>query len=77
MIHRRKVEVDRFVAKTDNGKEHIIIKYQEYISEKTVDGVVHEIEDLLLFITTDGFHVNSIDSKTFEVVETNEIVRKV
>jgi hypothetical protein len=76
-VHRRKVELGRFVAKTDKGKEYIIIKYQDYISERNFNGEVFEIEDLLDFRTTNGFHVNSIDSKTFEIVETNDIVQKV
>ncbi len=70
-------ESDRFLAKTDNGKEYIIIQYQEYIDVSSHDNPNDEIEGLKSLRTDDGLHVNVIDSKTFKVVETNELIRKV
>ncbi|MBN1368327.1 MAG: hypothetical protein JW967_10425 [Dehalococcoidales bacterium] len=69
-------EIDRFKARTDKGKEYIIVQYQEYISTDSFDGT-GEIEGLKSIFTSTGLHVNFIDAKTFKVVETDEIVRKV
>ena len=69
-------EIERFSTRIDNGKEYIIIQYQEYIDASSFDNPNAEIEGLKSLRTDDGLHVNFIDSKTFKVVETNEIVRK-
>lgn len=69
-------EVERFLAKTDKGKEYIIVHYQEYLS--TDDFAGHEeIEGQEGYVTSEGLVVNRIDSETFQIVETNEVVRKV
>jgi hypothetical protein len=69
-------EVERFIAKTDKGKEYTIIHYQEYLTANDFDGE-DEIEGLEGYTTSEGLFVNRIDSKTFQIVETNEVVRKV
>ncbi|NQT05426.1 MAG: hypothetical protein HQ577_05390 [Dehalococcoidia bacterium] len=73
----RTVEIDRFIAKTDTGKEYTILVYQEFIPAGSFDNPQAEIEGLKSLSTSTGLHVNYIDSKTFKVVETNEIIRKV
>lgn len=73
----REREIGRFFAKTDNGKEYQIVEYQKYIDASTMDSPNEEIPGIKRMQTTDGLHVNYIDSETFKIVETNEIVRKV
>jgi hypothetical protein len=73
----RVVEVDRFRAISDAGKEYILIVYQSFIPTPTRDDPHGEIEGMKSLFTSTGLHVNYIDSKTFKIVETNEIVRKV
>lgn len=72
----RERETDRFLVKTDDGKEYTIIQYQEYISTSSFDNPHGEVEGLKSLSTSTGLHVNYIDPKTFKIVETNEIVRK-
>ena len=74
---KREVETDRFLAKADNGTEYTIVQYQEYISTSSFDNPNSEIEGLKSLSTTTGLHVNYINPKTFKIVETNEIVKKV
>lgn len=74
---KREVETGRFLAKTDTGKAYTIIQYQEYISAGSSSDPHAEVEGLKRLSTSTGLHVNHIDPKTFKVVETDEIVRKV
>ncbi len=74
---KREIETDHFLVKTDSGKEYTIVQYQEYIDAGSFDDQHAEIPSLKSLFTTTGLHVNYIDSKTFKIVETNEIVRKV
>ena len=41
---KRELETSRFTAKTDTGKEYIIVQYQEYISAATLNDPNAEIE---------------------------------
>jgi hypothetical protein len=74
---QKEVETERFLVKTDTGKEYIIIQYQEYISVDSLNDPHAEIKGLKRLATSTGLHVNYINPETFKVVETNEIVRKV
>ena len=47
-------EVDRFPAKTDNGKEYIIVQYQEYVSNGSFDNPQSETATLTRFLTEVG-----------------------
>jgi len=74
---KRETETCRFLAKTDSGKEYTIVEYQEYVTSGSFDNPQSETATLKSFSTSTGLLVNRIDSKTFQIVETNEIVRKV
>ena len=74
---KRTEEVDRFKVKNESEKEYIIIKYQEYIKAGSGDQPNDEIPGRKIFLTYDGALVNYINSKTFEIFATKEIVRKV
>jgi len=69
-------EIERFTAKTDEGKEYVIVLYQEYLHTEDFRGS-QDIEGQRQYLTSTGELVNRIDSKTFQIVKTNEIVRKV
>jgi hypothetical protein len=68
----REVETGRYRAKTTDGKEYIVVQYQEFVSAAT-----GEIPGMKRLRTSDGLDVNCIDSETFMIVQTKEIVRKV
>ena len=70
---KREIEVDRFPVKTDNGKEYIIVQYQTYVSDGTFDNPQSEIATVTSFLTLNGDIVNQIDSKTFQIIDTNQI----
>jgi len=74
---KREVETNRFLVKTDTGKEYALVEYQEYILAASFDDPHAEMEGMKSLSTSTGLHVTHIDSKTFKIVETNEFVRKV
>jgi hypothetical protein len=74
---KREIEIGRFLAKSESGEEYIIIEYQEYVSAATMGNPHAEVAGLRSYFTSTGLHVNYIDSETFKVVETDEVVRKV
>ncbi len=73
----RIAEIDRFLARSDGGVEYEIIVFQDFIPAGTHDDAKGEIPGLKFMETSGGLHVNFVDAKTFQVVETNEVVRKV
>lgn len=75
---KREIETGRFLAKTDTGKEYIIVQYQEYIdATHLTSSRREEIAGLKRLATSTGLDVTYIDPKTFKIVSTGEIVRKV
>ena len=70
----REVELDRFTARSDEGREYTIIEYQEYIQDRNSDA---ETVGLKRWTTSEELHLHYIDSKTFKIFETGEIIRKV
>ena len=73
----REIEVDRFKARSDSGREYTVITYQTFISAASHDFVKAEIPATKRLVTSTGLTVNYIDSKTFKVIDTDEIIRKV
>jgi hypothetical protein len=70
------VEIDRFLGKSDSGKEYIVVRYQEYISVPSVDNP-GETAGKERLATSTGLLIHQVGRETFKIVRTNEIVRKV
>jgi hypothetical protein len=73
----REIETHRFRVRSDRGTEYIVIEYQEMISFAHLEDLGSEKPGLKRLATSDGSPVNYIDSKTFKIVSTDEIVRKI
>jgi hypothetical protein len=69
----REVELDRFVARDDQGKEYTVIEYQEYIQDRNSDA---ETQGLKRWTTSEDLHLHYIDDKTFKIFETGEVIKK-
>ena len=70
-------EINRFQAKTDKGKEYTIIEYQQYENTGTFDKPNDITATTTRFLTSDGEIVSQIDSETFQIFNTDGVVRKV
>lgn len=73
----RTVEVDRFQARSDVGREYTIVIYQSFIPAPSHDDPHGEIAGMKSLFTSSGLDVRYIDSETFKIIKTNEIVRKI
>lgn len=70
-------EVDRFQAVADDGEEFTVIVYRQTIKGRDLDGTEWTKLGLPDLALVDGSAVNQIDTETFQIVETDKIIRKV
>ena len=70
-------KVARFNARSETGKEYIMIKFVEVHENHDLSGKVSKIRGRPRFALEDGSAVMPIDDKTFKIVQTEEIIRKV
>ena len=70
-------EINRFKAKSGKGKEYIIIQYQKYENTGTFDKPNDITATTTRFLTSNGEIVSQIDSETFQIFNTDGVVRKV
>ena len=74
---KRTEEIDEFKVRSDEGKEYIIIQYQEFMKPGDEDRQDEEILGRKIYLTYNGALVNYIEPNTFEIFATKEIVRRV
>ena len=70
-------QIGSFQAESDNGELRTIIEFQEYDSVLTSIGTIIETEGLKKWKTSTGSELNQIDSETYRIVTTGEILRKI
>ena len=74
----REIEVDRFMAKTDLGKQYLIMVYQEYLPAGTYTNPRGETEGKRRLVTSNGLNViYNANGMYYKVLETDELVRRV
>jgi putative component of toxin-antitoxin plasmid stabilization module len=69
--------VEKFDAKTDNGKVYRIVVRQSRVDMGSLDDPHASKPGLREFRTDDGGPVSMKDEQTFEIVRTGEIARRV
>jgi hypothetical protein len=75
---QREREINRFRAKSEDGREYIIIEFPKKTETKQWQSESKErTSGSKNLYTSTGLHVEYIDSRTFKIIETGEIVRKV
>lgn len=71
-------QIDRFDAKTDDGRVFSVVVYQEFIDATSIGDKARKwIPGMKRITLSDGSPVNYIDANTFKVFGTDEIIRKV
>jgi hypothetical protein len=73
---KRTVETDRFAVKTENGKEYMLIEFQDFISTPPSFGPQGEFKGLKRLVTTTGLSVVDFDPEKYKILETNEVIRR-
>ena len=74
---KRVVEIDRFNAASDAGVTYTLIVYQDMIDASSQDSPDAELPGRKHLTTSGGLTVNYIDAKTFKIVQTDEVIRKI
>lgn len=78
MTERRyKRESDQFEAQDDEGNLYTVIEYQLVIESEPISGPSSIMKGTKELFLGNGRAVNYIDDDTFEVVETEKIIRRV
>ena len=73
-----KKEIERFRAISDDGTEHTVIRYRLDIWFTPVSGKRQLVRSVASFeLYGDEREVGMVDSETFKIVETDQIIRKV
>jgi hypothetical protein len=65
-----------FKAKTENGEEYTIIESQEFDSVLSGTGTITEIECAKRWKTSTGDVVRQIDSQTYRISTTQQLLKK-
>jgi hypothetical protein len=74
---RYKEEITRFRAADEEGNEITVICVRTITLSRTLDGKEARVRGLKEYMTTSGEPVTPIDSETFKVVTTDQIIRRI
>lgn len=70
-------EIQRFRCLGDSGYEYIVIEYQTFRRFQPLSGPAEDIPGAKECFLSDGRDVNFIDDSTFQIVLTDEFIRKI
>jgi hypothetical protein len=65
------------VTQTDDGQQVIVIEWQTIITTSLISGPRTRVPMTRSFTLANGSSVNQIDDNTFQVVQTDQMLRKV
>lgn len=69
-------EVQRIQAQGDDGARYTVIEYVWVTELHPISGEPSSVKGAREWRLDDGRHVNMIDAETFEILDTDEIIRK-
>lgn len=76
-IRRTEKERSRFQANGESGRVFTVIEFEEYREIRSLNGPDQIVPGLRRISLADGSPLEVIDTDTFKIVETDEIIRKV
>lgn len=76
MTRERDEEIDRFEAVGEDGAIYTVIVYQTVVESRLFSAEGKRTAGPKRLLLLDGSPVNSIDGRTFKVVATGEIIKK-
>jgi hypothetical protein len=74
---KKKLEINRFSAKHDKGKTHTIVEYQDISPGGDFDKPLYKAAGSISYQTSTGLPVNKINYETFQILQTQEFIKKV
>ncbi len=73
----RDEEAKRFVTKNQNGVQRVVVEWVTLITTSPLSGPPSTLKGSRHWTLLDGSGVNYVDDSSFQVVQTDEILRKV
>lgn len=70
-------EIERFTAVGDSGREYTVLLLANVTTFRDLKGNVSQLRGGTAYQLLDGSHVNMKDASTFQIFDTDEIIRKV
>lgn len=70
-------EIARYECEDDNLNEYVVVEYQNYTRFTPISGPPEDIPTTKELFLSDGRAVNFIDENTFQIVATDQIIRKI
>lgn len=70
-------EIARYECEDDDLNEYTVIVFQNYRRWVSVDGRSKDVPTTKEMFLSDGRPVNFIDDNTFQIVHTDQIIRKI
>jgi hypothetical protein len=70
-------EVERFEAVSDAGKRYTVVRYAEQVPFQPLSGPTEWHDGSPSYELLNGGDVNMKDASTFQIFDTDEIIRKV
>jgi len=68
-------EITRYQCIGDSGREYTVIEYQNFMRPQS--GPAQDVLGTKEWFLSDGRDVNFIDENTFQILRTDEFVRKI
>jgi hypothetical protein len=72
-----KKEIARYQCIGDSGREYTVIEFQHIIRTQLKSGPPQDVLGTKECFLSDGRDVNFVDDNTFQIVRTDEFVRKI
>jgi hypothetical protein len=69
-------EINRYRCIGDSGREYIVIEHQNFTRFQPLNDPPQDVPGTKGWILSDGQDVNFIDENTFQIVMTDEFIRK-
>jgi hypothetical protein len=77
MTTMRDKEAKRFVTKNQNGVQRVVVEWVTLVTTNPLSGPPSTLKGSRHWTLLDGSGVNYVDDSSFQVVQTDEILRKV
>lgn len=70
-------EVNRYRCRGEDGSEYTVIERQTFTNFRPMSGPSQNVGGALDWILSDGRDVNFVDDDTFQILDTDEVIRKI
>jgi hypothetical protein len=71
-----KREIGRYTCMDAGGTLRTVVEYQNFSTFRPINGRPSEVPGIKDYRLSDGRHVNWVDDMTFQIVETDELLRR-